>query len=233
MFDIPSLVCRIGTVPHFSNLTVSDLQTIVSSGVLVRFRKGTTILREGEPCSGMFVLLIGKVHLSKTGPQGQSTIVGVIKPVIMFNEVAVLDGDCNPVSATAIKDSFAWQISYERFHMLMERYPPLGLSLLKVMAKRNRMLMGQYEDIAFRTVMGRTAKILLDLSKNGQVAISRREHSNLELAAKAATVPEPISRSIQALRQDGLICCDRDYIKICQPQRLAQLAEIHIDLILN
>lgn len=230
MFDLSTLICRIGSVQHFKNLTIQDLKTIVTSGQLLNYPAESTILSEEQSCSGLFVLLKGKVHLCKSGPRGQDSIIGVIKPVIMFNEVAVIDKGENPVTAIAANDSITWQISCERFHFLMEKYPPLGISLLRVLASRNRQLISQCEDIAFRTVLGRTAKILLELSHNGQKAISRREHTNQELAAKAATVAEPISRSINTLKQLGAIECTRDKINICSAEQLAELAEVYLEL---
>jgi CRP-like cAMP-binding protein len=168
MYDVPSLIGRLRGVRHFNQLSLTDLHTIVSSGQLLRFKAGAVIFREGDACSGLYVLLAGKVHLDKAGPQGQSTLMASIRPVIMFNEVSVLDGDCNPLSATTVKDSICWQISHERFQRLMLVYPTLGISLLNVLARRNRQLITRCEDIAFRTVMGRLAKILLELSKNGR-----------------------------------------------------------------
>jgi CRP-like cAMP-binding protein len=233
MFDVSTLICRIGSVPHFKNLTIQDLRIIVTSGQLLKYPADTVIFSEGQPCSGLFVLLRGKVHLCKSGPRGQDSIIGVIKPVIMFNEVATIDEGNNPVTAIAANDCITWQISHERFNGLMKKYPPLGLSLLRVLASRNRHLISQCEDIAFRTVLGRTAKILLELSQNGQKTISRREHTNQELAAKAATVAEPISRSINTLKQCGVIECSRDKIKICSTEQLAELAEVYLDLSQN
>jgi CRP-like cAMP-binding protein len=233
MYDVPSLIGRLRGVRHFNQLSLTDLHTIVSSGQLLRFKAGAVIFREGDACSGLYVLLAGKVHLDKAGPQGQSTLMASIRPVIMFNEVSVLDGDCNPLSATTVKDSICWQISHERFQRLMLVYPTLGISLLNVLARRNRQLITRCEDIAFRTVMGRLAKILLELSKNGRAHINRREYTNLDLAARAATVPEPISRAIQTLRQDGVISCDRELIQIHQPLRLIELADLHPEILLN
>jgi CRP/FNR family transcriptional regulator, cyclic AMP receptor protein len=233
MFDLATLVQRIGTVSHFKNLSIYDLKNIVTAGQMLYFCESDRIIEEGAPCSGLYVLFVGEVNLVKCGPQGQETIMGVIKPVIMFNEVAVLDGGSNPVSVVAAKDCVTWQISMERFHKLMERYPSMGLSLLKVLAARNRQLISRCEDIAFRTVLARTAKLILELSDNGQKPISRREHSNQELAAKAATVAEPISRSINSLRQSGLIACDRRRITVCSAEGLAELAELNLDLFQN
>ncbi len=77
-----NLVESIRSVRHFRDLSLAELRRIVTSGQLRRFRAGTTILAEGEPAAGMFVLIRGMVHLCKIGPQGQVNIMSVIEPVI-------------------------------------------------------------------------------------------------------------------------------------------------------
>ncbi len=63
MDDLSDLIERLRTVKHFSNLSLSDLKTIVSSGTIRKYGTGETIFGEGEPSAGRFVLLRGKVHL--------------------------------------------------------------------------------------------------------------------------------------------------------------------------
>lgn len=101
MESLQNLVEKIRTVKHFQTLSLADLHTIVSAGQVRHFLGRQTIFMEGDPCSGMYVLLHGRVHLCKFGRQGQMNIIAVIEPVIMFNEVAVLDGETNPLTAIA------------------------------------------------------------------------------------------------------------------------------------
>ena len=220
------LVKQLGTVRHFSKLPESAREAIVAAGRVKRFTAGSTIFMEGEPCAGMFVLLSGQVHLCKLGKQGQIQIMTVIRPVIMFNEVAVLDGGPNPVTAIAIQACVTWNIDCSAFHELMSRYPEVGLGLLPVLAARNRILISQYEDLSFRSVLARTAKLLLDLSHYGREAINRREHSINEMAARIATVPEAFSRSLRTLKRDGLIITTRTSITVLLPEALARAAQI-------
>ena len=148
----------------------------------------------------------------------------------MFNEVSVLDGDSNPVTANAFQKSITWKIPCERFQPLMERYPILGTSLLKVLAKHNRKLISMYEDLISRPVKVRTAKLILDLSSYGQVPIDRQLHSNQFLAAHVSTAPEAISRSIKILRESGLIDCTRTQITVNCPDELAEFAQVEYEL---
>ena len=155
------LAKQLQTVSHFQSLGLTDLLYIVSSGQVRKFRAGDFIFHEGEGCAGMHVLIKGQVELQKTGPQGKTSILSIIDPVIMFNEVSVLDGGENPFSAYATQDCIIWQVSYEAFQSLLTRYPQVGLGLLRVLAKRNRQMLTQYEDVSFRSVLARTAKLLL------------------------------------------------------------------------
>ena len=226
MFNSEELFTRLSNVSHFKGLPNSGLQEIVDAGQLLRFQQGEVIFHEGLSCSGLFVLFKGIVHLHKLGVQGQETIVAVIKPVIMFNEVTVIDGGKNPVTGLAIEDCVTWQIGYKDFQSLMDRYPQVGTGLLHSLATRNRMMLSHIEDISSRPILARVAKSLLDLSNQGREPVNRYLHSNQEIAARVATVHEAVSRSIKTLQDRGSIRSSRDTIKVISVKRLAELAQL-------
>lgn len=225
------LANRLGRVSHFRHLTAQALLTIVTSGRLRRFAAGTTIFHEGEPCAGMFVLLSGRVNMFKPGTQGQEQIVAVIDPVIMFNEVAVLDGGPNPTTAFAVRPCVTWQIGYQEFQRLMQQYPDpaVALGLLRVLAARNRALIARCEDLSYRSVQARLAKLLLGLSHNGSRPIERQDYPIRELSAHVGTVPELVSRSLKTLQEAGVIAVSRAEIVITDARGLAGLAQVEMN----
>ena len=160
------------------------------------------------------------------GLQGQETIIAVIKPVIMFNEVTAIDKGPNPVTAVAMEDCTTWQLNCDRFHMLMKRYPEVGTGLLGVLANRNRILLAHIDDLISRPIQARVAKSILDLSLWGRSSVNRRQHSNIEIAARVATVHEAVSRSIRSLQDIGAIEYNRDEINVISVEQLAELAQI-------
>lgn len=221
-----NLVESLGRVEHFKRFPEADRAEIVNAGQVRTFSAGSVIFREGESAAGMFVLFDGHVHLCKIGPQGQQSIVAEIEPVIMFNEVTVLDGGSNLTTAIAMQDCATWNVSAENFQTLLKRYPIVGLGLLRVLATRTRNLLAQYEDLSFRSVVARTAKLLLDLSDHGKRPIDRKAFTNADMAAKISTVPEALSRSLQIFRKNGDITCTRAVIIVNQPQTLERFAQI-------
>jgi CRP/FNR family transcriptional regulator len=221
-----SLIERLKTVPHFKGVPDPILKDIVFAGQVLSFPAESILYREEETAAGLFVLFRGQVNLCKIGLRGQVSMISIIKPVIMFNEVTVIDGGPNPVTAIAAKDCTTWQVSYDRFQTLMNRYPIVGTGLLRMLAQRNRAMLRLYEDLVNRPVLARVAKLLLDLSQNGQQPINRTHHSNHLIASLVATVPEAVSRSIKILKTHEFIDCNRTEIKILQPAKLVKCAMI-------
>jgi CRP/FNR family transcriptional regulator len=212
-------------------LPLADRLAIILAGQMRLFSPDMVIFSEEEPCAGMFVLLRGHVHICKLGPQGQQNIIADIDPVIMFNEVALLDGDPNPYTAIATQNCFAWQISREAYLKLLQRYAKdqymeVALGLLGIMASRYRQLLDNYADLSFLTVPIRVAKLLYELSDQGQTPINRHETSINEMAAHIVSVPEAISRSLNFLKCQGIIATTRTTINILKPDELARLAQI-------
>ena len=91
------------------------------------------------------------------------------------------------------------------------------------MAKRNRLLLSQYEDISFLTVHSRLAKLLLELSNKGGSIIDREKHTTSELAERLGTVPEVFCRALKSLREQGLIETSRVEIKVKNTKTLSKI----------
>jgi CRP/FNR family transcriptional regulator len=231
MESTENLAERLGNVKHFMKLPLADRLSIILAGHLRLFSPGTIIFAEEEPCAGMYVLLKGHVHICKHGPQGQQSIIADIEPVIMFNEVAILDGGPNPYTAIATENCFAWHITHQAYKGLLLRYAKdqymeVALGLLDIMASRYRQLLDNYADLSFLTVPIRVAKLIYELSEEGQAPIIRHKVSINEMAAHISTVPEAISRSLSILRCQGIIHTSRTQITVLDPDALAKLAQV-------
>ncbi len=224
MFDPKNFADQLHNVKQFNKLPQETLIQIVSSGRIKQYDRGEFIFHEEDPCAGMFVLIEGQVDLCILGPEGQLSILATLTPVIMFNEVAVLDGGPNPVSAVATSKSIMWHISYTKFQELLLAVPQVGIGLLSILAKRNRLLISHYDDLSFRTVQARLAKYLIDLSQQGTQPIDRSKHPVKSIAARVVTAPEAISRTLKLLTLNNLITCTRKEICIKDLRRLQSLA---------
>ncbi len=225
MNNLPKLVESFCAGHLFKGLPRSSLIDIIFSGQLLRFKAESIIFGEGDPAAGLFVLLEGRVRLMKTGLQGIESIIYIINSVVMFNEITVVDGKPNAVTAIADQDCTVWQLSPERFQILIHRYPEIGLGLLCILAERNRVLLTRYEDLLSRSVLARTAKLLYTLIQGENAPINRYEYPNNRIAAMVSTVPEAVSRSLSILKKEGIIESSRGQIRILSEEKLSHFAQ--------
>lgn len=227
--DPDTLAGLMGRVPHFKDMPAADLLAIVRAGWLERKADGQHLFWEDDPCAGLFVLLQGGIHLYKHGPEGQEYILSALQPVTMFNEVAVLDEGPNPVTAIANGKTLLWHAECQDFRALIRQYAQIAFGLLPILARRNRWLMSQYEDLCFLTVRARTAKLLLEFSQHGAEQIDRRDLRIQEMAARIFTSPDVVSRTLGLLDTRGMIATDRQSIRVLDSTALAKLAHLDPD----
>ena len=223
MTDIPHLISRMSSISFFAELSYLEQKRIIQAGNTKKYLPGEMIVEEGMSCAGLFVLIDGEVYIKKIGPEGQYHTLHVLTPVSMFNEVAVLDQGDNPASAFSGKDSIIWRIDQKEFLNTIRTNSSLAIGFLSMMAKRNRMLLSQYEDISFLTVHSRLAKLLLELSNKGDSIINREKHTTSELAERLGTVPEVFCRALKSLKDQGLIESSRSIIKVNSADILSKI----------
>ena len=226
MNEFYSLAERLQKVKQFSEIPLTGVEQIVASGDIREYVKSEFIFHEVDESAGMFVLIQGQVNLSKLSPEGKEGILNTLEPVIMFNEVSALDGGPNPVSAYAHMDIRVWHVGYNQFQQLLREYPQIGISLLGVLARRNRLLLTHYGDLSFRTVQARLAKHLVSLSENGQRVIDRHENPIHTIAARIITSPEAVSRTLKVFKSAGVLRVSRTEIEILDHKHLQELAKI-------
>jgi CRP/FNR family transcriptional regulator len=92
------------------------------------------------------------------------------------------------------------------------------MSLLKLFAGRLRHLTGLVEDLSFKHVTSRLAKILLEYAaepgeEDGDAAL-RRRLTQQEMAAMIGTAREMVGRSLKTLEAQGALTIDRHRITI-------------------
>jgi CRP-like cAMP-binding protein len=89
------------------------------------------------------------------------------------------------------------------------------------LAKRVRDLVSLVEDLSFRHVIGRVARILFE--HIGDEADRRPRLTQQEMAAMAGTVREVVGRSLKELEEQGAIKLDRHRIIITDKEALQKV----------
>lgn len=207
-------------VPYFADLDQSTLEDIRRAALSRSYGRGDVVFLEGEPCLGMYVIHSGRVRIFKTSPEGREQVLAVFGPGQSFNEVPVFDGGPNPASAEALEPTELCLLRTDDVQVLLRRHPAFAAAVIRVLAARLRHLTGLVEDLSFKHVTGRIAKILIGQASSPQPGRLTQQ----EMAAMAGTAREVVGRALKSLEQEGIIRVERGRIVIVDRQRLEALA---------
>jgi CRP/FNR family cyclic AMP-dependent transcriptional regulator len=219
-----NLTRLLGSVPYFAHLDAATLEAVASGAFRRPSAKDQMIFLEGEPCAGLWVVEKGRVRLLRLSTEGREQVVKLLGPGEFFNEVAVLDGGSNPVSAVAAMESILWVVERDTMLDLLERYPALAAGVIENLASRARHLLALVEDLSLRTVRARLAKLLL--AQAGGSSEAHRRLTQQEMAAQVGTVREMVSRVLRGFEEEGLIRFERHRLIVVDREGLEKEAKV-------
>ncbi|TES85954.1 Crp/Fnr family transcriptional regulator [Candidatus Aerophobetes bacterium] len=210
-------------IPYFSGLGPVELDGIRKLIFEKTFERGQMILIEGESAEALYFVASGVVRVFKTSIEGKEQILNMVRPRESFNDVPIFDGDPNPASAQAMGPVVLYGIRRRNVEAILRDHPRVALNVIKVLAARVRDLVSLVEDLSFRHVIGRVAKILLEHAGDGTAPLPRLTQQ--EMAAMAGTAREVVGRSLKALEEEGAIRLDRHRIVITDKEALREIME--------
>ncbi len=123
-------------VDIFKYTSTEDLAHIAAITDEVKFEADKPIFQEGEFPDAMYVVIEGKVRLSR---ENQEVMVAGQKEA--FGTWALFDDEPRVATATSLEDSILLRIDKEDFFDLLADHVEITQSILKVMVKRLRKLM--------------------------------------------------------------------------------------------
>lgn len=212
------------SIPYFSGLIPGELDLIKKFIFEKTVQRGDIIVLEGDPAEAIYFVGSGAVKMFKTSADGKEQIINIVRPGESFNDVPIFDGGPNPTSAQAMGPVALYGIGKSDLDVILRDHPRVALNVINVLVGRVRQLVSLVEDLSFRQVISRVAKILLEYAGEGTGPSQRLTQQ--EMAAMAGTAREVVGRSLKALEAEGVIRIDRHRIVVTDREALEYAAEV-------
>jgi CRP/FNR family cyclic AMP-dependent transcriptional regulator len=121
-------------------LPQASLRGLLSAGERVHFEKNTALVRQGEPSDALYLLLWGRVLITRTHPDLKHPLVlATLGPGEVVGEMGLLDETTRSATITAIDEVvIARRISTRDFAELIVRSPEIYGGLVRLMSARLR-----------------------------------------------------------------------------------------------
>ena len=132
------IVDALKAVTLFGSLSQRFLNGIAKACTERTFKADETIVKQGNPGIGLFVIVSGKVKVVKTSDAGEHLELATHGPGEVIGEMSVLDGANRSADVVAVEETHCLVLSAWDFKAFMESHPEVALEILPVVVKRFR-----------------------------------------------------------------------------------------------
>ncbi|MBI4506235.1 MAG: Crp/Fnr family transcriptional regulator [Chloroflexi bacterium] len=223
-----SLSAVLVSLGHFTHLTAEELAFLSAHTRRERYEGGGVLFLQDEPCHGMYVVESGLVRIFRVSPEGREQVLRLMRPGDAFNEVPIFDRGPNPASAQACVPTTVLAVEVDAVRCLLRSNPTVGEEALAYFATRLRHLVILVEDLSFRHVASRVARVLLQIERPAAGVGAGLDPGIIltqqELAALAGTAREVVARTLKEFVRVGIVRLDRGRIHVMDRDELERYA---------
>ena len=127
------IVDHLRAVPLFQGMTDQALEAVAALANEVEIADGATVTREGDPGDSFFVIVDGRLRISRHGET-----IRDLGPGDFLGEISLVDGRPRTATAVAVGPVNAIVIERPAFLELMDRFGAVRLGILMALSDRIR-----------------------------------------------------------------------------------------------
>jgi len=219
----------LATAPLFAGLDEATAELLASAMTTREVVRGHVVFEEGDTGDRLFIVLDGKVKISRAAADGRENLLAVLGPGEMFGELSLFDPGPRSATVTAVTDASFASLSHEDLLKWLDGRPQVARGLLAQIASRLRKANDVNADLVFSDVPGRVAKALLDLADRfGRTADDGvHVHHDLtqeELAQLVGASRETVNKALADFASRGWLRLEPRSVVIMEVDRLRRRA---------
>ncbi len=138
----------------------------------------------------------------------------------------MLNDGVNLFSAEAMGPARLHGIKKKDMRAIIRENPRVAVNVVQVLSRRVQELVSLVEDLSFRHVTSRVAKMLLGYVGRDSSSGERPRLTQQEMAAMIGTAREMVGRSLKTLEGEGAIRIERNRIVIADQKALRRQAGV-------
>jgi CRP/FNR family cyclic AMP-dependent transcriptional regulator len=215
--------------PLFEDLSEEDTRALRAMVLVVKLNRGERLFAEGDKGDKLYIIITGKIKLTKAAPDGRENLLSVHGPGEMFGELSLFDPVPRTASATAVTDTELAGLAHEDVRNWLSTRPEVSMHLLQALAQRLRRINEVKADLVFTDVPGRVAKALLDLAERFGVQNSdgiqvNHDLTQEELAQLVGASRETVNKALADFAARGWIQLAAKSVLVVDADRLRKRA---------
>jgi CRP/FNR family transcriptional regulator, cyclic AMP receptor protein len=215
--------------PLFEGLDEDSARALRRQMPDVKLSRGEHLFMEGQEGDRLYIVLDGKLKLTRAAADGRENLISVLGPGEMFGELSLFDPRPRTSSASAITDATLAGLAHGALIAWLGDHPDVSIHMLRALARRLRRANDVVADLVFTDVPGRVAKNLLDLADRfgEQERDGLHVHHDLtqeELAQLVGASRETVNKALADFAARGWLQISARSVLILDSERLRRRA---------
>ncbi len=166
----------------FSSLSPSLRHDILRCTYVKRYKDGELICARGDTADEWIACARGALRVSSTSVSGKLVTLAYVEPGIWMGDVSMFDGDSRTHDVYAHGDTSIVCVARADFRKILSNHVELYEALMRLQARRIRLLFGLVEDLNTLPLRARLAKQLVHLVRSyGVPSLSNNEEMRIGL----------------------------------------------------
>ena len=213
----------LSSISIFQDLSPDEMKELDRSTRTITAEKGRVVYEPDTTGEGLFLLKTGKIQVYRLSPEGKKFILDTIEPGTFFGEMAFVGQGMYGAFAECLESSSICVMSRDDLERLILQRPVVGVRLMEAMAGRLELAETRLEDLAFKSLAGRLASMLVRMVEPGSTEVAGLTHN--DMAETVGTSRETATQALNDLKLRGLIRIRRKRIEILDMDGLIDVAE--------
>jgi len=198
------------TARVFTPQTLEDPLAHLPRSVIAEYKKGQDIYSQARPSTALYLVIEGKVKVSRTAGDGRQVILDVYQTDEFFGETALLRVAERGDQATALENSRLMSWTSAEIEDIVTKRPRLAVALLQLMAQRSIDFGMRIESFAVDNIARRLARSLIRFGErlgapepDGSLRLSPFTHELL--SQYVGTSREIVTHYMNQFRREGYL----------------------------
>lgn len=192
-----------GVLPEIESLTDKTSALIARASVERRYAKGATLYRTGDDADGLYIVLAGRVHVSRE-TSTRVTLLHTENIGGVLGEIPVFGGGPFPATARAAIATRCAHLPLAAVERLFAEDAEFARFAVRRLAIRARSLLRRIDELTAMTITARVADYALERSESlgAEFTLGMSQEA---LASELGTAREVIVRALRSLIAAGAL----------------------------
>ncbi|MGD0500326.1 MAG: Crp/Fnr family transcriptional regulator [Bryobacteraceae bacterium] len=177
---------------------------------IVEYRKNQVIYDEDQPSTAIFLVIDGKVKVSRSAEEGHQVVVDIYQPDEFFGESAFLSLPRRREQATALETTKLMTWTAREIEDIIMKRPRLAVALLQILVQRANEFTNRIESFSVDNIARRLARSLVRFSERlgsveGDGTVRMAPFTHELLAQYVGTSREIVTHYMNQFRRQGYL----------------------------